>query len=123
MNILIRKSAMESFIEEGVNILKLIIEVIGAIFVGIGCLLALIQYIKGQVNPKEKNFTRTRLILARYLALALEFQLGADILATAIAPSWDTIGKLAAIAVIRTVLNYFLSKEMEKEEEAISSVS
>ena len=56
---------MESFIEEGVNILKLIIEVIGAIFVGIGCLLALIQYIKGQGNPKEKNFTRTRLILAR----------------------------------------------------------
>lgn len=64
---------MESFIEEGVAMLTLIIEVIGAIFVGIGCLLALIQYIKVQFNPKEKDFTRTSLTLARYLSLALEY--------------------------------------------------
>jgi hypothetical protein len=37
----------------------------------------------------------------------------ADVLATAIAPSWDDIGKLAAIAVLRTALNYFLEKELE----------
>jgi hypothetical protein len=55
---------------------------------------------------------RTPLTLARFLAIALEFQLGADILSTAVAPSWDAIGKLAAIAVIRTALNYFLSREM-----------
>jgi uncharacterized membrane protein len=48
--------------------------------------------------------------------LALEFQLAADILSTAVAPTWEAIGKLAAIAVIRTVLNYFLTKEMEKEK-------
>lgn len=111
---------MESFIEEGVAMLTLIIEVIGAIFVGIGCLLALIQYIKVQFNPKEKDFTRTSLTLARYLSLALEFQLGADILGTAFAPSWTNIGELAAIAVIRTALNYFLSKEREKLEESIA---
>lgn len=52
-------------------------------------------------------------MLSRYLAL--EFQLGSDILSTAVAPSWDQIGKLAAIAVIRTVLNYFLTKEMGEE--------
>ncbi|MDQ1524971.1 MAG: hypothetical protein QOE47_2895, partial [Pyrinomonadaceae bacterium] len=61
------------------------------------------------------NYNRTRLTLARYLALALEFQLGADILSTAIAPSWDQIGKLGAIAVIRTGLNYFLMREMKQE--------
>ena len=44
-----------------------------------------------------------------------EFQLGADILSTAISPSWDQIGKLGAIAVIRTALNFFLSREMEEE--------
>jgi uncharacterized membrane protein len=52
--------------------------------------------------------------------LALEFQLGADILSTAIAPSWDEIGKLGAIAVIRTGLNYFLSIEMREEREGIT---
>ena len=41
----------------------------------------------------------------------------ADILSTAIAPSWQQIGKLGAIAVIRTGLNFFLSKEMESERE------
>ena len=48
------------------------------------------------------------------LRLALEFQLGADILTTAVAPSWDQIGKLGAIAVIRTTLNYFLMRELRE---------
>jgi uncharacterized membrane protein len=60
-------------------------------------------------------FNETRLTLARYLALALELQLGADILSTAVSPSWDQIGKLAAIAVIRTALNYFLLRELREE--------
>jgi hypothetical protein len=34
------------------------------------------------------------------------------VLATAVAPSWNDIGKLAAIAVIRTALNYFLEREL-----------
>lgn len=55
-----------------------------------------------------------RLELGRWLALALEFELAADILRTAVAPSWDEIGKLAAIIVLRTALNYFLRKEIEK---------
>ena len=55
-------------------------------------------------------------MLLTYLALALEFQLGADILSTAVAPSWDQIGKLGAIAVIRTLLNYFLTREMREEQ-------
>lgn len=48
--------------------------------------------------------------------MALEFQLAADILATAVAPSWNQIGKLAAVAAIRTALNYFLSREMAQEK-------
>lgn len=54
-----------------------------------------------------------RLRLGRWLALALELLLGADILRTAVAPSWSEIGQLAAIAAIRTALNYFLQKEIE----------
>jgi uncharacterized membrane protein len=47
------------------------------------------------------------------IALALEFALAADIIRSAIAPSWDAIGKLAAIAVIRTLLNVFLMRDLE----------
>ncbi|RJF73584.1 DUF1622 domain-containing protein [Deinococcus cavernae] len=57
-----------------------------------------------------------RLQLGRWLAISLEFLLAADILLTAIAPTWDDIGKLGAIAFIRTALNYFLQREIEVHE-------
>ncbi len=47
------------------------------------------------------------------IALALEFALAADIIRSTIAPSWDAIGKLGAIAVIRTLLNVFLMRDLE----------
>ena len=50
----------------------------------------------------------------RYLSLALEFQLASDILSTSISPTWDEIGKLAATAVIRTGLNFFLSRGIQE---------
>ena len=51
---------------------------------------------------------------ARWIVLALEFALAADIARTAISPTWDDIGQLAAIAVIRTALNYFLERDLEE---------
>ena len=57
-----------------------------------------------------------RLALGRWLALGLEFALAADILRTAIAPSWRDIGQLAAIATLRTALNFFLEREIDREE-------
>ena len=50
---------------------------------------------------------------ALWLILALEFELAADVLHTAISPTWDDVGMLAAIAAIRTVLNYFLERDIE----------
>jgi uncharacterized membrane protein len=97
--------------------LKLAVETIGALVIGLGTILAAIRFARGTFPPAVRDFTEARLTLARFLAIALEFQLGADILSTAVAPSWDAIGKLAAIAVIRTALNYFLSREMQEEHE------
>jgi uncharacterized membrane protein len=98
-----------------VSWLKLFIETTGAIIILVGVVLAFIEFVKVLSSAKSEGYTKIRLLLARYLALALEFQLGADILSTAISPSWDQIGKLGAIAVIRTALNFFLSREMEEE--------
>lgn len=50
---------------------------------------------------------------ARWLMLALEFALAADIVRTAIAPTWDDIGQLGAIALIRTVLGLFLERDID----------
>jgi uncharacterized membrane protein len=56
-----------------------------------------------------------------WLALALEFQLAADILSTTVSPSLEALARLAIIAVIRTFLNYFLTKELEAESEELKS--
>ena len=108
--------AVEHTIIWVVQWLKLGIETIGALIIAIGVVVAVVTLARQFAAGGPASFTTTRLTLARYLALALEFQLGADILSTAIAPSWDQIGKLAAIAVIRTGLNFFLSMEMQQEE-------
>ncbi len=105
----------EHTIINSVQWLKLFIEATGAVIIGIGVLKSIFDFIRALLPPQVENYNRIRLTLARYLALALEFQLGADILSTAVAPSWDQIGKLGAIAIIRTALNYFLTREMEQE--------
>lgn len=65
----------------------------------------------------EFPFIKVRLNFGLWLALALEFQLGADILNTTIAPTQETLIRLAVIAIIRTFLNYFLNKEIEAQLE------
>lgn len=66
-------------------------------------------------RPGSSHATKEdiRLRLGRWLALALELELGADILRTAVAPTWSEIGQLAAIAAVRTALNFFLQKEID----------
>jgi uncharacterized membrane protein len=50
--------------------------------------------------------------LGRWLVAGLTFQLAADVLETAITTSWDEVARLAAIAAIRTFLNYFLERDL-----------
>lgn len=106
---------VEATIVNAVQWLKLLVETLGALIIGLGVVTAAAQFVRALVPPQVESYNSIRLTLARYLALALEFQLGADILSTAVAPSWNQIGKLGAIAVIRTGLNYFLTREMQEE--------
>ena len=57
------------------------------------------------------------LTYARWLVAGLTFQLAADIIESSIAPSWEAIGQLGAIAVIRTFLNYFLERDVAEIRE------
>lgn len=74
---------------------------------------SLVLFVQRNALPEQKN--EVRLTLGRWLAVALEFELAADILNTAVTPTWEDIGKLAAIATLRTALNYFLEREIQQE--------
>jgi uncharacterized membrane protein len=107
--------AAEHGVFAAVQWLRLGLEAIGAAIIAVGGVRGVVGLAGRLAGPGEQSFGAVRLTLARYLSLALEFQLAADILSTSIAPSWDQIGKLGAIAVIRTGLNYFLAREMAGE--------
>ena len=110
----------EDSLAEYVDLLVRLVEAAGALIIVAGALLAVARLARAAVRRgTERRFGRIRLGLARYLALGLEFQLASDILSTAIAPTFEEIGKLAAIAAIRTALNYFLNKEIAEEREEV----
>ena len=91
------------------------VETLAAIIIGIAVVQVLLRYVATIYSHSEKiSKEEIRLQFGSSVAVALELLLGADVLATAVAPSWNDIGQLAAIAVIRTVLNFFLEKELKK---------
>lgn len=93
------------------------VEVIAAIVIGISLLKFLYRYFINIFHPNDGAANQAiRIQFGSSLTVALELLLAADILATAIAPTWDDIGKLASIAVLRTALNYFLERELRSSE-------
>lgn len=107
----------EEWTRHGVEWLRLVVEAVGALIICVGLLLALRGLAGHWLEGNQGAFNPVRLTFARYLAMALEFQLAADILSTAVSPSWDQLGKLAVVAVIRTALNFFLTREIREERE------
>lgn len=95
------------------------VEILAAIIIGIAVLKVLYRYLSFLYTKNISSKEEIRVQFGSSVAVALELMLGADVLATAVAPSWNDIGQLAAIAVIRTALNYFLGKEL-KEIRAVS---
>lgn len=107
---------MQELLITVVGYLRLMVEAIGAAVIGFGAVATTFRYVLSLLGLREYTNSQIRLYLGRYLALGLEFQLGADILSTAVSPTFEEVQLLAAIAVIRTGLNYFLSKELEREQ-------
>ena len=112
---------VEGNVQASVEWLRLFVEALGAVVIGAGIVVVVIALGRHLLVDRGGSFGPIRLKFARYLTLALELQLAADILSTSVAPTWDRIGKLAAIAVIRTALNYFLSKELQAEGESAAA--
>lgn len=107
---------MELILKEIAGNVALTAEIICVLCIAIGAATAVFKTVAAVVT-RSMNIRHVRRDVwrsfAAWIILALEFALGADIVRTAIAPSWNDIGQLAAIAVIRTGLNYFLERDLE----------
>jgi uncharacterized membrane protein len=106
-----------------VPLLVWVIEAVAAFLISLGALLAFGREPDALARRRSDahRFVEVRLGLGRYLALGLEFQLAGDVLRTAVAPTLDELAVLAAVAAIRTALNFFLNREIREEQRQLAN--
>jgi uncharacterized membrane protein len=112
-------------LETIVSFLKLVLEAISAMCVAIGMTSSLIKAV-GFARRYQNflpNLPAIRVQFGSWLALALEFQLAADIVATTINPTWQSLGELGLLALIRTFLSFFLQREWQEQERLVKAAS
>jgi uncharacterized membrane protein len=106
---------MEEFLHGLAHYVALWVELIAILIIAFGSLQAAVNSIRLVVsrNATGMQMRAVWLQFAHWLVAALTFQLAADVVNTSLAPTWNEIGRLAAIAAIRTFLSYFLDREVE----------
>lgn len=91
----------------------LFVEGMAVLVIVFGAIQSLAHLVERLVLGRRSGWRRELFVgFGRWLILGLEFALAADIVRTIISPTWNDIGQLAAIALIRTFLNYFLEKDL-----------
>jgi uncharacterized membrane protein len=89
------------------------IDWLALVLIVVGAIEAFFQGLWTMFASRDGHYEReVWLRLGRWLVAGLTFQLAADVLETAITTSWDEVARLAAIAAIRTFLNYFLERDL-----------
>jgi uncharacterized membrane protein len=115
---------MEEWLSEVSLYVALSIEAAAILIVAIGSVEALVNGFRVMLTHAESAEKRAAwLRYARWLVAGLTFQLAADIVHTAVAPTWDEVGRLGAIALIRTFLTYFLDRDIAEMQERGSAES
>lgn len=114
---------MEAFASLAVGYVSRLVELLAAFIVGYGALQAFYRVVILKAFRKSQIgfYDMTRIDLGRKLVLGLEFELGADLLQTAITPTWSHIGVLGAIIVLRTLLNFILERDIKQSEDRIGN--
>jgi uncharacterized membrane protein len=114
---------LEDQFKEIAGFVALAIEAAAVLVVSYGAVQALAGVVGSAFSRTADEMCGREIWLkfATWILLALEFALAADLVRTAVAPTWDDISKLAVIATIRTMLNYFLAKDIAEFDKARES--
>ena len=109
---------MEELFAQAARTAGILVEAMAVLVITYGACEALLGLIRLATAASASHGARKAIWrrFGTWLLLGLEFALAADIIATVVSPTWDDIGELGAIAAIRTFLNYFLEKDLEKAE-------
>ena len=110
---------METVLIVATKYAALLIDILALVVIVIGTIEAFVGGLRVMLDPNRthRDMREVWLRYARWLVAGLTFQLASDIIETAVAPTWDDIGRLAVIAVIRTFLNYYLERDVVEVRE------
>ncbi len=110
---------METLVETLNTYVQYTCQILAIFVICTGIVKALWTFVKDALFDAlaAEAIKESRLELGHAFSLGLGFLIGSSILSSSISPSWDDIGKLAAVIVIRTVLNYFLLQEIKNHNE------
>ena len=100
-----------------INILSFALNIMGAFITVWGIIISTAAFLKKELSSGQDRMLANeaiRIRLGSYLVLALEFFIAGDIIKTIITPTWEGLGILGVIVVIRTILSYFLTKDLKK---------
>ena len=116
---------MEELVNQFAGIAKTFAEAAAVIVVTYGALEAFARLLWIGVTPSTSHGARKAVWrrFGMWLLLGLEFELAADIIGSVVSPTWQDIGELGAVAVIRTFLNYFLERDLESAQSGAEAVS
>jgi len=106
---------MEELLRGLAHYVALAAEAIAILIIAVGIVEALIGIVRVMVKLGATNMEKRAVWLefAQWLVAALTFQLAADIVSTSFSPTWDEVGRLGVVAVIRSFLSYFLDREVD----------
>ena len=92
-----------------------LLEIAGVAAILIATLLATVAFVRAwRDSGATTAYEQYRANLGRGILLGLEFLVGSDIIATVTAPlTWESVGLLGAIVLIRTLLSFSLETEIE----------
>ena len=68
-------------------------------------------------EPQLAPISHIRIAIGEKTALGLDFFLAGDIIQTIVIPSWESLAMLGGIVVIRTVIAFFLNKDLKELSE------
>ena len=107
---------MREWLDAATEPVIVMLDALALLIIVVGTLEVAVSVVRAMWRPLGARQARqTWLRYSRWLVAALTFQLAADIVETSVSTSWQTIGRVGAIAVIRTFLNYFLESDVDKD--------
>lgn len=106
-----------SIFHDIINSVSFALNVVGSLIIIFGVVISLFEFLIKEIYRREETLKLNEKIrgkLGSYLVLGLEFFIAGDVIKTIITPTWRSLGMLGAIVVIRTILSYFLTKDLKK---------